>query len=153
LNQVLKSLRDFQLAQSAAIRRASDALGVSETDLAALRALLVAGSGDGVPMKDLAQTVGVSPAVMTGIVDRLEEQGWIERRAHRSDRRSTVVVPSLAPEDRVVHVLAALDEPLVKVANSLSAGAASVVRKLVAAMEAELRAFDPGDVTRGASSV
>ena len=50
-------------------------------------------------MKDLAHEVGVSPAVMTGIVDRLEDRGWIRRQSHSSDRRSTVVVPTVAADD------------------------------------------------------
>ena len=34
-------------------------------------------------MKDLAHDLGVSPAVLTGIVDRLEEKGWIRRQLHQ----------------------------------------------------------------------
>lgn len=143
MNGVLESLRRFQLAQSAALQRAGEALGVSETDLTALRTLIAAHQDGGVPMKELANEVGVSPAVMTGIVDRLEEKGWIRRQAHSTDRRSTVLLPTVDADERVGRVLVALDEPLRKVANSVSAEAATVVKRLVAAMESELRDFDP----------
>jgi DNA-binding MarR family transcriptional regulator len=146
LNKVLDALRSFQLAESAAFRRAGEALGVSETDLNALRTLL-ADRSDGLTMKELARDVGVSPAVMTGIVDRLEEKGWIRRQPHRSDRRATVVVPTLDAEDAVMRMLKALDEPLRKLTNSLPEDAAALVRKLAGALEAELRAFDPGELT------
>ncbi len=81
--------------------------------------------------------------MLTGIVDRLEEKGWIRRQLHRTDRRSTLVVPTVEEGSDVQAVLSALDEPLRKVANSLSDEAASVVKRLTAAMEAELRDFDP----------
>lgn len=145
MNKVLDALRAFQLAHTAAFRRAADALQVSETDLAALQSLLSTDE-HGLPMKDLAQEVGVSPAVLTGIVDRLEERGWIRRESNASDRRSTVVVPTVDSDSEVVRVLHALDDPLRKVANSLPLGTAAVVRRLTADMEAELRSFDPTSV-------
>jgi DNA-binding MarR family transcriptional regulator len=149
VNGVLDALRKFQLAQSAAFHRAGEALGISATDLNALQTVVAAQGEDGLSMKDLAHEVGVSPAVMTGIVDRLEQKGWIRRQTHSSDRRSTVIVPTLEGESRVARVLSALDEPLRKVANSVSADAASVVKRLAGAMEAELRSFDPEEVRTG----
>jgi DNA-binding MarR family transcriptional regulator len=143
MNKVLDSLRRFQFAQSAAFHRASDALGVSDTALHALRTLLTDTDEHGVPMKDLAHNLGVSPALLTGIVDRLEEKGWIRRQLNRHDRRSTVVVPTVGEDSDVMRVLHALDAPLRQVANSISDDAAAVVRAMTAAMEAELRRFDP----------
>ncbi len=147
MNKVLDSLRSFQFAQNAAFHRAGDALGVSDTALNAIHTLLTHArlhpGETGLSMKDLAHELGVSPAVLTGIVDRLEEKGWIRRQLHRTDRRSTVVVPTVEEGSDVQAVLSALDEPLRKVANSLSDEAASVVKRLTAAMEAELRDFDP----------
>jgi DNA-binding MarR family transcriptional regulator len=143
VNKVLDSLRRFQFAQSAAFHRASDALGVSDTVLHALRTLLSESDEHGVPMKDLAHDLGVSPALLTGIVDKLEEKGWIKRELNPSDRRSTVVIPTVDEDSDVMRVLHALDAPLRQVANSISDDAAAVVRAMTAAMEAELRRFDP----------
>jgi len=146
VNGVLDALRGFQFAQAAAYRRASEALGVSEGDFNALRGLVGSSDENGLAMKDLAHEIGVSPAVLTGIVDRLEERGWIRRQLNRTDRRSIVVVPTIAEESDVLHVLHALDEPVRKVANSLPADAAVMVKQLAAAMVAELRDFDPLEV-------
>ena len=143
MNGVLDALLRFEFAQAAAFRRASEALDVSESDLNALRGLVAHADENGMAMKDLAQDVGVSPAVLTGIADRLEERGWIRRQLHRTDRRSTVVVPTVAEGSDVLEVLRALDDPLRKVANSLPADAAAMVKNLAAAMVAELRDFDP----------
>lgn len=42
-------------------------------------------------MASLAQQLGVTPSTMTGLVDRLEEQGFVRREAHASDRRATLL--------------------------------------------------------------
>ena len=142
MNGVLDSLRQFQMAQSAAFRRAGDALGISDTALNALIAL--SGKDEtGLSMKDLAQEVGVSPAVLTGLVDRLEEKGLARRQHSPTDRRSIVIIPTVAEDSEVASVLHALDEPLRRVANSIPDDTAAVVRRLVRAMEEELRSFDP----------
>lgn len=149
MNGVLDALRQFQLAQAAAFRRAGDALGISDTALNTLRTLIATGGGAGLAMKDLAQEVGVSPAVLTGLVDRLEEKGWVERRLSTTDRRVTEIVPTVDDDSPVGRVLRALDEPLRKVANSIGDNTATVVRRLTGAMETELRNFDPAAAIEG----
>lgn len=44
------------------------------------------------PIAMVGQRLGVSPSTMTGLVDRLEKQGYIERRRHPTDRRATFLV-------------------------------------------------------------
>lgn len=39
----------------------------------------------------IGQQLGLTPSTMTGLVDRLEEQGYLRREAHPSDRRATVL--------------------------------------------------------------
>ena len=39
----------------------------------------------------LAQRAGLHPATLTGILDRLERGGWIDRDRHPSDRRGVVL--------------------------------------------------------------
>ncbi len=143
MNRVLDSLRRFQFAQTAAFHRASEALGVPDAALHAMRTVVSDTGPDGVAMKDLAHDLGVSPAVVTGIVDRLEEKGWIRRELHRTDRRSTIVVPTVDDDSDVMLILHALDAPLRRVANSVSDDVAAVVRTMAGAMETELRQFDP----------
>jgi DNA-binding MarR family transcriptional regulator len=40
----------------------------------------------------LADKLGLPPSTMTGILDRLEEAGWILREADQADRRATSLV-------------------------------------------------------------
>jgi len=42
-------------------------------------------------MRKLSQDVGVTPRTITGLVDALEADGWVERRADPGDRRATIV--------------------------------------------------------------
>jgi DNA-binding MarR family transcriptional regulator len=42
----------------------------------------------------IGQRLGLSPSTMTGLVDRLEEQGYVKRRPHASDRRVTLLTLS-----------------------------------------------------------
>jgi DNA-binding MarR family transcriptional regulator len=59
-------------------------LGLALTDLGILE--LVARRGPLTPTA-LASMSGLSPATMTGIVDRLEDDGWVRRERDPDDRR------------------------------------------------------------------
>lgn len=61
--------------------------GLGETELAALEHLVEAPSTP----TELARLLEVSTAASTGIVDRLESRGHVERRAHPADRRRTTL--------------------------------------------------------------
>lgn len=49
------------------------------------------GLGGSRPIAALGQQLGLTPSTMTGLVDRLEDQGFIRRERHPSDRRATVL--------------------------------------------------------------
>jgi DNA-binding MarR family transcriptional regulator len=42
-------------------------------------------------MAAIGQQLGLTPSTMTGLVDRLEEQGLVRRERHSRDRRATVL--------------------------------------------------------------
>ena len=46
------------------------------------------------PIAAIGQRLGLSPSTMTGLVDRLEEQGYVKRRPHAADRRVTLLTLS-----------------------------------------------------------
>jgi DNA-binding MarR family transcriptional regulator len=50
-------------------------------------------------MRELSEAVGVTPRTITGLVDALEADGWVERRAVLLDRRATHV--ALTPDAEV----------------------------------------------------
>jgi Transcriptional regulators len=43
---------------------------------------------DGAQQKELAELMDITPITLTGLLDRLERDGWVERRADPSDRRA-----------------------------------------------------------------
>lgn len=43
---------------------------------------------EGITQSELADVLGMSKAALGGLLDRLEANGWLERRAHRDDRRA-----------------------------------------------------------------
>lgn len=49
------------------------------------------GIGGGRPIAAIGQQLGLTPSTMTGLVDRLEQQGFVRREAHPSDRRATIL--------------------------------------------------------------
>lgn len=50
--------------------------------------------GDGMPQRDLARCMHISPASVTNMLQRMERDGWIERRRDASDQRLVRVFAS-----------------------------------------------------------
>ena len=77
-----------------------------------LKALVcVAQSGDA-PSGQIARGLGVSLSTVTGIVDRLSEQGLVTRREDPGDRRVTRVQPTSSGRQLVEDLLRYRDELL-----------------------------------------
>ena len=46
---------------------------------------------DGVPIKSLCEKTSLDKSTLTGIIDRLERDGYVERKASESDKRATLI--------------------------------------------------------------
>jgi len=89
LNRTIKeSLRDLGVQLSLLNHRVGARLDLKATDLECLE--LITRYGPLSPSA-LARRAGLHPATMTGILDRLERDGWIDRDRDPSDRRGVVV--------------------------------------------------------------
>lgn len=53
----------------------------------------------GMSLKDLSARVGLAHSTVSGIVDRLEKRGFVERHTLQTDRRVTQVRPARAVEE------------------------------------------------------
>ena len=85
-----------------------------------LKALVcVAQSGDAASGQ-IARGLGVSLSTVTGIVDRLSEQGLVTRREDPVDRRITRVQPTPAGRDLVTRLLRYREERLTSLLAGLS---------------------------------
>ncbi len=85
---VILALRRLNSALSASNRAVGARLGIKDGDLAVLDCL----SQDGPQTPtELARRTHTHVATMTGILARLERDGWIERRRAETDRRSVQI--------------------------------------------------------------
>jgi len=135
---------------------AAEHVGLTLADLDAV--LYVAEQGP-VPAGRIAEAMGITSGAVTGLVDRLERAGWVERARHEIDRRQVVV--QLAParrelidadralRDRLLgDALAELDDAVVQetakllddAAERLLAGAAELARDRTARPAADVGA-------------
>jgi DNA-binding MarR family transcriptional regulator len=89
LNRAIKeSLRDLGAQLSMLNHSVGTRLELKATDLECLD--LITGHGPPSPSA-LARRAGLHPATLTGILDRLERGGWIERGRDPADRRGVTV--------------------------------------------------------------
>jgi DNA-binding MarR family transcriptional regulator len=86
-------------------------------------------------MRALAQCLQVDPSAITGLVDRLEAKGLVERRPDPDDRRVKALV--LTPRGKRVraHLRRILDEPPASLSR-VDERRLRVVREVLAAMAA-----------------
>lgn len=82
-------LYDLVMTERARLPQIAAEFDVSPAQVHALRVLE---PGTEVPMGRLARALGCDASNVTGIVDRLERRGLVERRARKQDRRVRVLV-------------------------------------------------------------
>jgi DNA-binding MarR family transcriptional regulator len=85
---IKQSLRELSIQLSLLNHQVGARAGLNDVDLDCLD--LIARQGPLGPSA-LAQRAALHPATVTGILDRLEEGGWVVRERDPSDRRAVVV--------------------------------------------------------------
>ena len=87
---------------------AADRIGINNTDLNCLNILSFSGHKTA---GELARATGLTTASITGVIDRLEEAGFVSRERDRHDRRRVVVTITL---DRAMRDVASVFLPLLR---------------------------------------
>src|SRR5919201_1891156 len=85
---IKRSLRALSIQLSLLNHQVGANVGLNDVDLDCLD--LIARHGPLSPSA-LAQRAALHPATVTGILDRLEEGGWVARERYPSDRRAVVI--------------------------------------------------------------
>jgi DNA-binding MarR family transcriptional regulator len=98
------------MSQSAAER-----IGINPTDLNCLNILSFSGH---MTAGELARATGLTTASITGVIDRLEEAGYVSRERDTSDRRRVVVTLSL---DQAMRNVASVFLPIMRDWRELAA--------------------------------
>lgn len=85
-------------------RRASD-LKLTRSQWSVLAHLL---RTDGIQQRELAEQMDITAITLTGLIDRMEREGWVERRADPVDRRAKRVylTEKVAPVTKELRSLA-----------------------------------------------
>ena len=87
---------------------AADRIGINNTDLNCLNILSFSGH---MTAGELAKATGLTTASITGVIDRLEEAGFVRRERDPNDRRRVVVRLSL---DKAVSDVASVFAPMLR---------------------------------------
>jgi DNA-binding MarR family transcriptional regulator len=115
-----------------------------------LKVLLVLARHDGASGHDLASSLGVGPATLTGIVDRLVAQGLVTRREDPLDRRVRRVVLESAGCEVVEAIIMAGGEQQRRILERLTVDELGVVERafqlLLSAANAEAEENAAADV-------
>lgn len=125
---VLNALRRYRTAETAAQRRAREALGIGENALLALRMLIDAETaGRTTNAKELSERLGITAASTSALVDRLVRSGHVERRPDPDDRRGVILSASGSSMRRAIRVIDDLDARTLEVAEHLPGGDMGVI--------------------------
>jgi DNA-binding MarR family transcriptional regulator len=87
---------------------AADRIGINSTDLNCLNILSFKGH---MTAGELATATGLTTASITGVIDRLEDAGYVTRQRDPHDRRRVVVTLVL---DRALHEVASVFLPVIR---------------------------------------
>lgn len=129
---ILNLLREYRAAESTSRRGARKETAMGETDLLAMR-LLVEADAEGRLLTPgaIASSLGISTASTTALIDRLSTAGFVIRRPHETDRRSTVIVPTVRSENEVREALGRGQASIARVADDMTQHEIDVVARFL----------------------
>lgn len=84
---VCRLIHQFAQGLDAHVRRVADHLGLTATQVVALRELT-----EPITARELASRMSCEPSNVTFVLDRLEQQRLVQRRPHPTDRRAKQIV-------------------------------------------------------------
>ena len=114
LNSAQRRLQQFVAAEQDRVARA----GVTPPSPAQSGVLFVLAREDGATMGALADALDLAPSAVSGLVQRMEALGWVQRRAAEHDARTQQAW--LQPAGRAL--LPALQKALARINDRLGAG-------------------------------
>jgi DNA-binding MarR family transcriptional regulator len=125
--EFLASLRRSGALMQLLGQEAADRIGINATDLNCLNLLSFSGQ---MTAGQLAKATGLSTASITGVIDRLEEAGFVRRERDAADRRRVVV--RLVTE-RALRDVAPIFLPMVRAWQQIAARYTDDELRLIAA--------------------
>ncbi|MCE5264792.1 MAG: MarR family transcriptional regulator [Deltaproteobacteria bacterium] len=127
------------LAATAAMKRRFSAAEIGSVRPAYLGSLMSLWREDGLKMIDLGRRAGLEPSTMTGLLDRMERDGLVERRPDPTDRRVLKIFltpDGAAAREKVVRIV---DETLSGVFSGIDADRIETFKKMMRQVLTNLR--------------
>lgn len=109
INDITASMRELAVQMTVLNVRAAERVGLRDVDLKALDILMRDGAASA---SALGRRLGMHPATMTGILDRLEKGGWIVRERDPEDRRAVLVRAAHPKAGEVVQLFLGINEEM-----------------------------------------
>lgn len=138
--QIGQLLQELNIRQQRYQRSMAGALGIDRTSLEVVHHLIVAGPST---PSELARATGLSTAVVTQVVTRLESGGHVDRSRHAADGRKVVVTVRPATAEQAAQHIAALLARLDALVDGLDEQARSAVSSFLADAAATYRETRP----------
>jgi DNA-binding MarR family transcriptional regulator len=91
--------------------------------------------GEGVTQQELAERLLVTKGNVCGVLDRLENLGWVERRPDPQDRRANRLHLTAAGRRKIDAALPAHDAVVLNVMNGVSEADVKTLRKVLGEIE------------------
>jgi MarR family transcriptional regulator, organic hydroperoxide resistance regulator len=131
MNECWQLLFDLLLTERARMPAVAGEFDLSPTQVYVLRMLE---PGTDVPMGRLACALGCDASNITGVIDRLEARGLVERRPAARDRRVKVLAVTdrgLELRKRLLARLSAPPEPIARLSPEDQAALSAILRRVV----------------------
>jgi DNA-binding MarR family transcriptional regulator len=139
-SEVRRLLQELNVRQQRYQRSMATALGIDRTSLEVVYHLIVAGPST---PSELARATGLSTAVVTQVVQRLEGAGHVDRSRHAADGRKVVVTVRPATADQAARHIAPLLARMDALVDGLDDQARSTVTAFLADAAATYRETRP----------
>jgi DNA-binding MarR family transcriptional regulator len=111
----------------------ADRFGVGASDLDALALL---DDGGALAAGRIAEALAVTTGAVTGLIDRLERQGWVQRTRHEADRRQVLVEVAAGKREQLAELRAAREQAIAAATGEIDdAGLAEAAQMIAAAAE------------------
>lgn len=114
------------------------------------RTLYLVARNEGISQKKLADLAELDPMTMVRILDRMEADGWVERRSHPEDRRARSLSVTRNARPVLEQILAAASQTRSEALHGLSNEERNQLISLLEKVHANLGSLAPlADAARG----
>ena len=119
MNQITDTFREMAVVMTVLNLRAGEQVGLRDVEMKALDVLMRDGA---MSAKALGQRLGMHPATMTGILDKLEKSGWVTRERSPEDRRVVLIQPVRERVGEIVRLFTGMNMQAVELLDRYDTG-------------------------------